>query len=92
MPFPESKRVFYGKTPLEEVVCQLRFPPILRIDAEPPATFQDRVRTTFPLYQKTATSVQVLSQLPPELMQALAGVASTAHEFKSADQVWTLSL
>lgn len=92
MPFPESKRVFYGKNPLEEVVCQLRFPPILRINTEAPATFQDRVRAVFPFYQKTSTSVQVLRQLPQELAQALAGSAGTVHEFKSADRVWTLSL
>jgi len=64
MPFPDSKRAFYGKNPLEEVVCQLRFPPILRIEVETPAVFQDKVRQVFPLYKR-------LTVVPPLGMQLL---------------------
>jgi len=32
MPFPEVKRVIYEHNPLDKVICQLRFPPILRIE------------------------------------------------------------
>jgi uncharacterized protein (TIGR04255 family) len=92
MPFPPSKRVFYGKNPLEEVVCQLRFPPILRIDAEAPVTFQERVRSVFPLYQRGVNPAPLGLPFPPELMQALAGGGGVSHEFSSADRVWKLSL
>lgn len=92
MPFPESKRVFYGKNPLEEVVCQLRFPPILRIAVEPPAAFQDLVRTTFPLYRRVVAQPPLGVQLPPELMRAISAGGGVTHEFASADQSWTLSL
>lgn len=91
MPFQESKRVLYGKNPLEEVVCQLRFPPILRIDAEAPAAFQDRVRETFPLYRRAATPMLALP-LPPEVMQALGGGGGAVHEFATANEACTLSL
>ncbi len=35
--------------PLAEVICQVRFPPILRIAREEPSEFQERIRARFPL-------------------------------------------
>ena len=52
MPFPEKQRVIYKKNPLNKVICQFRFPPILRIDSEIPSSFQDSIRSDFPLYQE----------------------------------------
>lgn len=93
MPFPDSKRVFYGKNPLVEVVCQLRFPPILRIDSEAPAAFQEKIRVAFPLYQRTVTQPQLgLPALPQPILQMIAGAGSATHEFVSADEVWKVSL
>lgn len=46
MLFPPTQRVIYHKNPLVEVVCQLRFPTILKIDAEIPVAFQEAVRST----------------------------------------------
>ena len=54
MPFPEVERVIYARNPLDQVVCQLRFPPILKIDAEIPAGFQDRVREDYPNFSETS--------------------------------------
>lgn len=51
MPFPESPRVFYKDNPLAEVICQLRFPIILRISTDQLASFQDRIRDDYPLYE-----------------------------------------
>lgn len=53
MDFPEFERVKYGKMPLIETVCQLRFPPILKIDSEVPAIFQEKIRNIFPNYEET---------------------------------------
>ncbi len=50
MPFPEVQRVIYRKNPLEQVICQFRFPAILRIDTETPADFQERIRNDFPQF------------------------------------------
>lgn len=62
MPFPEANRVVYNKNPLDRVICQLRFPPILRIEAEPPSSFQDAIRSIFPMY---AEKVGFRINLPP---------------------------
>ncbi|MCH7755956.1 TIGR04255 family protein, partial [candidate division KSB1 bacterium] len=56
MPFPEVKRVIYKKNPLDRVICQLRFSPILKIDAEIPAEFQDMIRADFPNYSEKTDS------------------------------------
>jgi len=47
--FPTQPDVQLENAPLAEVVCQVRFPPILRISAEEPTAFQDRIRGAFPL-------------------------------------------
>ena len=43
MAFPDVARVLYRRNPIELAVCQFRFPPILRIDAEIPSQFQERI-------------------------------------------------
>ena len=53
MLFPPTQRVIYHENPLVEVVCQFRFPTILKIDAEIPVAFQEAVRSTFPDYTPT---------------------------------------
>ena len=52
MPFPEVRRVIYKKSPLDRVICQLKFPPVLRIDADMPVEFQDCIRREFPNYDE----------------------------------------
>ena len=54
MVFPNFERVVYKKNPLEEVICQLRFPPILRIDSGNAADFQDVIRQDYPLYSEAS--------------------------------------
>lgn len=51
--FPEVEDVLLGKSPLTEVICQLRFDPILSIGILP-AQFQERVRKKFPKYEVEA--------------------------------------
>ena len=52
MPFPNVPRVTYRNNPLVQVICQLRFPPILKIDAEVPADFQESIRKDFPKFSE----------------------------------------
>lgn len=52
MRFPSADRVVYERTSLVEVICQLKFPPILRIDTEAVSAFQERVRAELPGYDR----------------------------------------
>ena len=54
MPFPDVERVIYNENPLDRVICQLRFAPILKIDTEIPAEFQERIRIDYPNLSETA--------------------------------------
>src|SRR5690349_17057626 len=79
-PFPASERVFYAKAPLIEVVAQLRFPPILRIQ-EQPSDFQDRVRKFFPLFDR-AMPAGLPQDIPAEMLQILSGQGFGAPGYK----------
>ena len=50
--FPRLPDVRLLRSPLIEVVCQVRFPPVLRIANEDPTAFQERVRQRFPRFEK----------------------------------------
>jgi uncharacterized protein (TIGR04255 family) len=94
MPFPTADRVLYEVNPLDEVVCQARFTPILRIDAELPANFQEDIRSDYPKYQQ-ANPLNLPANLPPEVAQMMAAqlpFVQMVHEFTSRDDVWKVSL
>ena len=98
MPFPIAQRVIYKTNPLEQVICQLRFPPILRIDAEIPAKFQDRIRAEFPNYSETSEiKLEVPSgikgTIPPEIIsQMFQSSGGKNYEFSSEDGFWKINL
>jgi len=46
--FPPREDVRLERAPLAEVICQVRFPPVLRIANEHPVAFQERIRGQFP--------------------------------------------
>src|SRR5262245_25059671 len=88
--FPDSPRVIYERRPLTEVICQLRFPPLLRIEGEPPADFQERIRTLFPLLERSRPAVP---QLPPQIAQMIgATVGGTEYIFRTENGQNTLRL
>ena len=94
MPFPLSDRVIYESNPLSQVICQLRFPPILKIDAQIPADFQGHIRQFYPLFSE-AQPFEPLS-VPQEVLRLFpAGLpvrAAKQYEFRSADGLWTVTL
>lgn len=101
MPFPEYERVIYQRNPLIEVICQVRFPAILRIDVEPPASFQEAIRGAFPVLTESSgieTQVSIpVGGVPEEFVQqlsalgmAMAGLKS--YSFASEDGDWTIVL
>lgn len=98
MPLPKVKRVLYNKNPLERVICQLRFPPILKIDSELPSNFQEAIREIFPSYQQKVEILQEITQIkgrnsPQELRQEIKKSTTIKnHNFATDDGIWQLNL
>lgn len=98
MPFPVIQRVTYRNNPLDQVICQLRFPPILRIDSEIPAGFQERIRAEFSNFSETSelkleVPKGVKEVVRPEVLgQLLKSTGSKNYEFSSEDGLWKLNL
>jgi uncharacterized protein (TIGR04255 family) len=96
MALPDSNREIYSRNPLAEVTAQLKFPPILRIEAEAPAQFQDSIRERYPMYRR----VMAASQLPPDLpapvrklIQSMGAAAGPIqHVFETQDRKSTIAL
>jgi uncharacterized protein (TIGR04255 family) len=89
MIFPASKRVIYDKNTLEEVICQVKFPAVLKI-SETPVEFQERIRQDFPVLEQKPPMV-FPADLLPDLARLLPN-AGTVYQFSSRDKIWSLSL
>jgi uncharacterized protein (TIGR04255 family) len=93
--FPATPRVLYSRNPLIEVVCQLRYPAILKIDSEIPASFQERLRASFPLLaeEEEETTVEIPEELARLLRSAKASQSTRRiWRFASEDELWTVGL
>lgn len=88
--FPETPREHYAKAPLVQVVCQLKFPKLLRIETSLPAEFQELIRGRFPLMQQVSN---LPVNLPPEVSLMLGQQASQAnYQFTTEDGSYTVAL
>ncbi len=85
--FSNEERVFYAKPQLVEVICQLRFPAILSIAAREPAEFQERIRVSYPLYQRSESKpVRIVNGKPQPQP------SEPNYAFVSADNRWKVNL
>lgn len=75
-----EQRCVYDANPLAEVICQLRFPEILSIQANIPAAFQEEIRHIFPKY--TLRTETLPGKTPP----------GNNYQFVSADGIWRVNL
>jgi uncharacterized protein (TIGR04255 family) len=87
----------YEQNPLKEVVCQLRFPPILRIQTSAPDEFQEVIRKKFPNYDQQLEAPIALPPGSPQDLQELAkhirpAESKRLHLFGSADEAITITL
>ncbi len=97
MEFPDKERVLYDRNPLEQVICQLRYPAILEIGEQSPTAFQKKIRKRYPLYQEKtevpATALDFLGQLSGVAAGPILGTrVSPAYEFQSANHEWVFTL
>ena len=90
--FSQKPRVQYHHHQLAEVICQLRFPQILRINQEEPAAFQEAIRDVFPSYK-------VLREVAPPKIVGAPGNFSLQqqtegknYEFSDAAGIWRVNL
>ena len=74
--------------PLIEVICQLRFPAILRIDAQAPAQFQEAIRGDYPQFS------QWMENLPPrkEGGKLVPQGTQPNYQFLAKDNQWKVNL
>ena len=93
MLFSEYQRYQYARSPLIEVICQLRFPTILTINNGEPADFQEAIREDFPRYAVRK------EQAPPKIVGAGGPNPKVEpqppisnHNFISTDGLWKINL
>lgn len=93
MEFPEIPRDTYKNNPLNEVICQVRFPRILRIASQEPTGFQERIRGAYPIYQESSHSLPPeIQRLAPQLADMMPATAQKNHDFISRNREWTVGL
>lgn len=91
MELPDYQRVIYTRTPLIEVVAQLRFYTILKINNQEPFEFQEKIRFDYPIFQR----LQSLN-IPSEIAALMPQISSivpqyNTYNFLSEDSKWQLS-
>ncbi|MGK7897896.1 MAG: TIGR04255 family protein [Xenococcus sp. (in: cyanobacteria)] len=90
MRFPEYTRVTYQKNPLVAVICQLRFPKILRIDNEIPVEFQEVIQEDYPNL-RTPQDIEI----PINIRSSSSPIAlkqNVSYEFISKEGDWKIVL
>lgn len=93
MLFSEYKHHQYARSPLIEVICQLRFPAILTINTKDPAEYQEAIRHDFPRYaarQERPPAKVTGAGTPDAKLEQQPAV--TNHSFVSADGFWKINL
>ena len=90
--FSQEERCLYRNNQLGNVICQLRFPEILTIEASVPAQFLEAIRVDFPRYsvRKEAPAPKI-SGVPGNLTLQNAP-ATNNYQFLSQDGIWRVNL
>ena len=90
--FSNEPRCHYRRNQLGEVICQLRFPEILSIEAKAPVDFQDAIREEFPQFQRRQETPAPKITGVPGSMTLQNQPTTTNYQFVSADGVWRVNL
>lgn len=87
-----EKRCRYGANQLVEVICQLRFPEILTISANPPVEFQEAIRSQYPqFHRRMEIPAPKITGAPGHF--ALENQPSNVnYQFSTADGNWRVNL
>jgi uncharacterized protein (TIGR04255 family) len=87
--FREQADIRLQNPPLVEVICQVRFPPILNITASQPTAFQERIRSRFPrMGYEQGLSVRVTQPGGPPQSE----LQPLVYKFATSDEQTSISL
>ena len=90
--FSSEQRCHYRTNQIGEVICQLRFPEILTIGANPPVDFQEAIRGQFPQYLRRQESAAPKITGTPGNFSLQNQPVTINYQFASADGVWRVNL
>jgi len=82
--FPKPQEVRLDRSPLSEVICQVKFPPILRIGKDSPTNFQESIRNRFPGLEIDQGVIQPLG-INPVSENPVVGTLPKLYRFKTYD-------
>ena len=97
MPFPSAEHVLYDNNPLDNVICQVRFPTILRIDSETPYAIQERLSGEYIHFNESQAvpfNIKLGGKplMPGDDLGEMSPSSSKAYEFATDDEKWKISL
>lgn len=90
--FSHEPRCRYQAHPLAEVICQLRFPEILTINANDPAEFQEAIRADFPVFTRRQDIPAPRLTGAPGNMTLQKQQPINNYQFASANGIWRINL
>lgn len=90
--FSNDARCIYRNNQLADVICQLRFPEILTIAANPPVEFQEAIRGEFPQFLRRQEAPAPKLSGTPGNFTLQNQPATVNYQFSSADGVWRVNL
>ena len=90
--YSQEPRCYYLNNQLGDVICQLRFPEILSITAEPPVQFQEAIRAEFPQYSSRKEMPAPKLVGTPGNMRLENQPETINYQFVSADGIWRVNL
>ena len=90
--FSTETRCVYRRNQLAEVICQLRFPEILTIEANIPVQFQDTIREDFPRYSVRKEAPAPTLTGTPGNFRMENQPQTNNYQFVSADGIWRVNL
>lgn len=88
--FPHAQEIKLNNPPLKEVICQVRFPLILKIQRELPESFQEQVREYFPNVKLESGIFVELPGLEPEPKGAR--IQPTIYRFNDLSNTTSISI
>jgi uncharacterized protein (TIGR04255 family) len=86
---PAAEHVVFTRSPLTQVICQIRVPAVLTIQDRPPAEFQELIRQEYPIPHREQG---VAIEEPPDAERAKPVLLPPLWRFASSDSAWTVTL